>query len=247
MFEDFVSGISNLFGGGDKMQPQQDPQLQGAPAAAPAGGIIEENPKGGGGNLLQSLILGVGPMVLSRLMGAGDQKNIDKATKSIRGNAGVASKAGQAMVDRASQGKLTDAQQASVDAMKREQNARMQQRFAEMGIPVSTMQSQAANQVDTQAQELANKLINESFAQGISALGLGTTASQTLLTNAMKQKEDLAKTIGEVAKQIGMVMNTPEQKPGTQAGAQTQVPSEWGTWDPDEGVFAATSADPYAA
>jgi hypothetical protein len=241
MFDDFISGITGLFGGGDS-SGQQAPA---APAAPPASGIIAEKPRSTGGNLLQSLVLGVGPMVLSRLMGAGDQRNIDKATKSMLGNANIASKAGQALVDRASQGKLTDPQQAAVDKMKREHNAVMQQSFAKMGIPMSTMQAQAANQVDADAQEFANKLINESFQQGISALGLGTSASQALLASATQQKKDLAQTIGEVAKQIGMIMNTPEKK--TPTGTQTQVPSEWGTWNPEEGIFASNPADPYAA
>lgn len=251
MFDDFLSSIGSMFGAGDSSAKQ--------PAAGNVAGILPgewdwmdkkgkpgtPGQNGGGGDLLSSLILGVGPMVLSRIMGAGDQKNIDQSMKALKGNMGSATKAGQMMVDRASAGKLTDAQQASVDKMKSEQNARMQQRFAELGIPVSTMQSQAANQVDTNAQEFANKLINESMSQGLQALGLGSQTAQSLLASAMQSKRDLANTIGEVAKQIGMVWNTP-QRPDQQQ-QRTQVPSEWGTWNPEEGIFAATPADPYAA
>lgn len=197
----FMDTLGKLFGGGGGAQPEEQ-----------------------GGGLLSSLLLGVGPMVLSRLMGAGDQKNIDKTSQQLRRGARTASGAGQTMVDRASRGELTDPQKAAIEKMKREQNATMQQSFAKMGIPVSTMQAQATNQISQDAEAFAQKLINDSFEQGIKALGLGTTASQAYLSQAMSGKKELADTIGAVAKQIGMVMN---QKPAPPT-AEARVPTEWG-------------------
>lgn len=219
-FEDFISSIGSLFGGGGGGggEPQAQPATNMMPGDMPTGRDA------GGGNLLQSLILGVGPMVLSRLMGAGDQKNIDKTSQQLRRGARTASGAGQTMVDRASRGELTDPQKAAIEKMKREQNATMQQSFAKMGIPVSTMQAQATNQISQDAEAFAQKLINDSFEQGIKALGLGTTASQAYLSQAMSGKKELADTIGAVAKQIGMVMN---QKPAPPT-AEARVPTEWG-------------------
>ena len=211
--EDLLGSLGGIFSGGDA------PAAPAAQAPANSGGFDF-------GSMLGPLLIGGGSMLASKLLGRGMDKDITRAEKNIRGGANTASAAGQAMIDRASKGQLTDAQQARVDRMKAEQNAQWNQRFASMGIPMSTMQSQATNLVNTQAEELANKLINESFDEGIKALGLGQQSSQLLLSNAMKQKEDLAKTIGEVAKQMGMIFNTPGQKQPQQQ-AQTQVPIEW--------------------
>jgi hypothetical protein len=223
-FEDLLGSLAGMFGGGETPAP--------APAApSPSGGFAPQPDSGGFniGSMLGPLLLGGGTMLASKLLGRGEQKDIDKATKNIRSGANTASTAGQTMVDRASQGKLTDAQQARVDRMKAEQNAQWGQRFAQMGIPMSTMASQATNLVDTQAEELAGKLINESFDSGIRALGLGTQSSQVLLSNAMQQKKELASTIGEVAKQLGVIFNKPgagtPQQP--QPSANANVPIEW--------------------
>lgn len=233
-FEDLFSSLGSIFGGGGADQ---------AAAPAASGGFAPQPDSGGFdfGKMVMPLLLGGGSMLASKLLGRGEQKDIDRATKNIRGSANTAGQAGQTMVDRASQGKLTDPQQARVDRMKAEQNAQYQQAFAKMGIPMSTMAAQATNLVDTQAEELANKLINESFDEGIKALGLSTNASQTLLTNAMQQKKDLAATIGEIAKQMGMVFNTPQQQ--QQPTAQARVPTEWAlASDP----FAMEHSDPFA-
>lgn len=219
--EDLLSGI---FGGGES--PSASKGIM--PGDLPTSPRDSSGGDSGGfdfGKMLGPLLIGGGSMLASKLLGSGMDKDITKATKNIRRGGDTASAAGQAMVDRASKGQLTDPQQARVDRMKAEQNAQWSQRFAQMGIPVSTMQSQATNLVTTQAEELANKLINESFDEGIRALGLGTQSSQLLLSNAMKQKEDLAKTIGEVAKQMGMIFNTPGK---TGAPNATTVPAEWG-------------------
>lgn len=216
-FEDLLGSLANIFGGGDSSATSTPAPAPTAQAPADSGGFDF-------GKMLGPLLLGGGSMLASKLLGRGMDKDISRAEKNVRRGSDIASRAGETMVDRASRGELTDPQRARVERMKAEQNAQWNQRFAQMGIPVSTMQSQATNLVTTQAEELANKLINESFDEGIRALGLGQQSSQLLLSNAMKQKEDLAKTIGEVAKQMGMIFNMPGR---AAPAAVAAVPEEW--------------------
>jgi hypothetical protein len=172
-------------------------------------------------------------MLASRLMGAGDQKNIDKMTKNLKTGSNIGTDAGKLMVDRASQGKLTDPQQATVDRMKDTQNARWAQYMSSLGIPVSSSMVQAQNLVDTQATELANKLINESFEQGLKALSLGGTDANVLLQSAMKSKSEMAKTIQDMMAEVGRVLNQPGRgggQPGQPGGVQQQAQTAADTW-----------------
>lgn len=227
-FADLLGSLAGMFGGGD------------TPAATPGMTQPQQGGGGGMGDLFGALLSGPGTMLASRLIGRGEQKDIDKMQKNIRGSANTASAAGQEMVNRASRGELTAPQQASVDKLKAEQNARMQQRFAQMGIPISTMQTQAAGQVDQEAAAFAQKLINDSFQQGISAMQLGSTASQSLLNSAVQQRKDMADAIGGVTKEIGRIFggNKPTT-PGTPPTASASVPEEWRSteaarpWDED--------------
>src|SRR5882724_3821015 len=111
MFDDFISSIGSLFGGGDNAAQTSS----GNPPAQPQ--------QGGGGDMLSSILLGVGAPLLTKLMGAGQDKQINEATKNLQAGSDTAG-IGKALLDRASQGKLTDPQQEQVDSMKREQNAR---------------------------------------------------------------------------------------------------------------------------
>ena len=220
-FEDLLSGIGNLFGGSDSS------------SSTPAANTSQPTEKSGRGimDILMPALLGGGSMLASRLIGGANDKNINKMTKNLSSNANTSSGAGRAMIDAASAGKLTDPQQAAVDAMKREQNARNQQYLAQLGIPVSTAQVEMTNKVDQDALAFAQKLIDQSMQEGIQLTGLGNAASTQLLTNALKQKEDLANTIGEVAKQMGAVLNQPQQKPQAGppnvAGSIAQAANQW--------------------
>jgi hypothetical protein len=198
-FGDF---ISSLFGGDSSSTP--------APSTpAPSGG------SSGGGvmDLLMPALLGGGSMLASKLLGRGYEKDINKATKNIRTGANTATNQGNALVNAAAAGKLTPAQQAAVDQMKTEQNARNAQYLASLGIPVSTANVEMQNKTDQDALAFAQKLIDQSMQEGTALLGLGGTESTSLLTNAMKQKADLAAAISEIAKQMGLVLNQPTQKP----------------------------------
>lgn len=219
-FEDLFSGLGNLFGGGDSGQTQQtQPSGVGQPA---------------GGDLLSSILLGVGAPLITKLMGATQDKQINKGMGNLQTESNTATNAGKALIDRATAGKLTDPQQAQVDAMKKEQNARNAQYLASLGIPVSTANTEMQNQVDANAVKMANDLINQSFDQGIKAFGLVGPASQALITNAMKQRTDMANTISDVAKQVGMVMNQPgrTQQPTAQEAISSGA-QNWGEGDYD--------------
>jgi hypothetical protein len=249
--DDILGPIMGMFGGGGGgggLVPQQPaPQIPGTtPPTFPIPG------GGGGGNILGSLIMGVGAPLISRLIGGGDGGE-ETAMQRLMGIGKTGAQAGKTMVKRASRGELTDPQQAMVDRMKAEQNARWAQHMSNLGIPVSSSMVQAQNLVDTQATELANKLINESFEQGIKALGLAGTSSSQYLTNAMKQKEDLSKAIGEMMRQAGTVLN-PQAQPGTPAPGSniqqqaTTAAQAWGGggegdygWSPEE--YAATRTE----
>ena len=191
--------------------------IGGGPGPASGGGGT-----GGGGeataNPLASILLGVGAPLISKLMGSSEDKAINKATKNQQRISNTSTDIGTQLLQRAAAGQLTDPQQAQVDAMKKEQNAHNAQYLAGLGIPVSSSNAQYQNQVETNAVKLSNDLINQSFQQGISALNLGGPVNQQIIANAMKQREDLGKTIGEVAQEIGHVMNTPGQKTGQPAG-----------------------------
>jgi hypothetical protein len=234
-FEDL---IGSLFGGGNSSTPAisgatTPPQI---PVGSGGGGFAPTGNSGGGiMDFLMPALLGGGSMLASKLIGGGNDKNINKMTKNLSTNANTASGAGQAMINAASAGKLTDPQQASVDQMKREQNARSQQYLAGLGIPVSTAQVEMSNKTDQDALAFAQKLIDQSMQEGIQLTGLGNAASTQLLTNALKQKEDLANTIGEVAKQMGMVLNQPQQKveqPNV-ANSIASAANQWGAGDYD--------------
>lgn len=226
MFEDFFSSLGGLFGGSDSGGIPEGQTAQGGtniPQAGAPGG------QQGGGNPLMSLILGVGAPLLSRLMGdpsAGALKNLTKGSN-------VGTNVGTQLIKRASQGKLTDPQQASVDAMKAQEMARWNQYLAGLGIPVSTAMVQGQNEVDMKAQKLANDLINQSFTQGLDALKIGGSESNALLTQAMAQKKDMSQAIAEVAKQLGLILNQPQGSPGTTTNANARVPEAWGQPDPN--------------
>jgi hypothetical protein len=243
-FDDIMGSLMGLFGGGGgspspMAQPQQPPTppLGGTPPFMP-------QPGGGGGNILGSLIMGVGAPLISRLIGGGDGGE-ETAMRRLMSAGKTGAQAGKTMVKRASRGELTDPQQAAVDRMKAEQNARWAQHMSNLGIPVSSSMVQAQNLVDTQATELANKLINQSFEQGIKALGLAGTTSTQYLANAMKQKEDLSKAIGEMMRQAGTVLN-PQAQPGAPAPGSVQeqastAAQQWGAgdYDPYAGLYPA--------
>ncbi len=235
MFEDLFSSLGAMFGGGG----DSGGGIEASPNTPQAGTVFAPTEgKGGGGDLLTSLILGVGGPLISKLMGGGNDSMMNGALSNLQKSSNVGTNTGLKLIRRAGAGKLTDPQQAQVDSMKAEQNARWGQYLASLGIPVSTAMVQGQNEVDLKAQKLASDLINQSFDQGIKALGLGGTASTQLIANAMAQKQDLAKTIQDVAKQIGMVLNTPQQQaPGTGGGTPMlggiRVPAEWGNMEAD--------------
>ena len=197
MFEDIMGSLSGMFGGGDTAQPA-------------AAGMTQ--PQEAGANPLASILLGVGAPLLSKLMGRSTEKQITGAEKRMETAGKTGTSIGEELLKRAAAGKLTDPQQAQVDVMKREQNARASQYLAGLGIPVSTAMVQSQNQIDQNAVKFANDLINQSFQQGIQAMNLGGQANQQLLTQAMAQKKELSNTIGEVAGQIGQILNTPGRK-----------------------------------
>jgi hypothetical protein len=218
-------GLEDLFGGlfggggGDTTQSQQ--------------------PQEAGANPLASILLGVGAPLISKLMGQSTEKQITGAEKNLKTAGNTGTSIGEQLLKRAAAGQLTDPQQAQVDTMKREQNARNSQYLASLGIPVSTANVEMQNQTDQQALKMANDLINQSFQQGIQAMNLGGTASQQLLTQAMAQKKELSNTIGDVAKQIGQVLNTPGRKETPAVGAPNAVEEiasgaqSWGAGDFD--------------
>jgi hypothetical protein len=238
-FDDFISSIGSLFGGGGGADTSNPPF---APTQTPP---TVPQPGGGGGNILTSLLLGVGAPLISRLMGGGETKMIDQSMKNLSGIGKTVMPAGKRLIGRASKGELTDPQQAMVERMKAEQNARNAQYLSNLGIPVSSAMVQGQNLVDENATRLANDLINQSFDQGIKALSLGGTASAQTLQNAMASRADMAKTINDLAKQIGMVMNAPS--PGQPAGSGTvtsQASSAAqgfgaGEYDPYAGMFSS--------
>jgi hypothetical protein len=230
-FDDFLSSIGNLFTGGGG--PSTPPTSPGNPP-------IQAPPQGGGGNLLSSILLGVGAPLISRLMSGDETKMIDKSLGNLSTIGKTAMPAGKRLLGRASKGELTDPQQAMVDRMKAEQNARNAQYLSNLGIPVSSAMVQGQNLVDENATRLANDLINQSFDQGIKALSLGGSSSTQLLQNAMAQRADMAKTIGDLAKQIGMVMNAPPAgQPGSVTSQAGTAAQNWGVgdYDPYAGLF----------
>lgn len=217
MFEDLMNIFS---GGGDTAQPA-------------AAGMTQPSQEAGA-NPLASILLGVGAPLLSQLMGRSTEKQITGAEKRMETAGKTGTSIGEELMKRAAAGKLTDPQQAQVDAMKREQNARASQYLSGLGIPVSTAMVQSQNQIDQNAVKFANDLINQSFQQGLQAMNLGGQANQQLLTQAMAQKKELSNTIGDVAKQIGQVMNTPGRKEQPQQAMNpveeiAQGAQSWGT------------------
>lgn len=225
---DFITG-----GGSSKSPTPYD--SSGQPPASNS--FMPTNDSGGSDftKLIMPALLGGGSMLASKLIGGKNDKNIAAMQKNLKGNANTATGAGQAMINAASAGHLTPAQQAAVDEMKRGQNTRNAQYLSNLGIPVSTAQVEMTNKTDQDALAFAQKLIDQSMQEGISLTGLGNAASTQLLTNALKQKEDLANTIGEVAKQMGVVLNQPQQKT-EQPNVATSIASaanQWGAGDYD--------------
>jgi hypothetical protein len=219
-----------MFGGG------------GGGEGAAAGMTQDPNAGGAGANPLMSILLGVGAPVLSQLMGRGEQKQIDKATKNTQTAGNLGTSIGEQLLKRATAGQLTDPQQAQVDTMKREQNARNAQYLSSLGIPVSSAMVQGQNQIDQNAVKLTNDLINQSFQQGIQALNLAGPANQQIIQNAMKQRTELSSTIGEVAGEIGKVLNTPgrqQQQQAPQMNPVEDIASGAQSW-------GAGEYDPYA-
>src|SRR5262245_45492390 len=233
-----LSGLLNFFTGGGG----------GGGGGSPAPAQFAEQPQQKSwSDIFLPAALGGGAGLLGMLLNRGANKDIKSATKDISGISRTTIPAGRQMVERAAAGKLTDVQQAAVDRMKAEQMAKWNQYLSGLGIPMSSSQVQAANLVESQALEEANKFINESMRQGTELLGAGGTASQQLLTNAMQQKKDLSKTIWDVAAEIGRVINAP-QKPGQpQQGAQTTVPAELASVPGAPEQLAGPPEDPYAA
>jgi hypothetical protein len=238
-FEDFLSSLGGMFGGGGDQSQVKMEKPEPAASTGGASSFFPTNDSGGTDwtKLLMPALLGGGSMLASKLIGGSNDKNINKMTKNLSTSANTASGAGQAMINAASQGHLTPAQQAAVDQMKKEQNTKNAQYLAGLGIPVSTAQVEMSNKTDQDALAFAQKLIDQSMQEGISLTGLGNAASTQLLTNALKQKEDLANTIGEVAKQMGAVLNQPQQKPQVgQPDVASSISSgaqQWGMGDYD--------------
>jgi len=235
-----MAGLMDMFGGGDSGGGLMGMLggLLGGSGGGQSNMTQDPNAGGAGANPLMSILLGVGAPILSQLMGKGEQKQIDKATKNQQTIANTGTSIGEQLLKRAAAGQLTDPQQAQVDAMKREQNARNAQYLSSLGIPVSSAMIQGQNQIDQNAVKLTNDLINQSFQQGIQALNLGGPANQQIIQNAMKQRSELSSTIGEVAGEIGKVLNTPgrkeeQPKPPSTVDAISSGAQAWGEGDYD--------------
>ena len=229
----FMDMLGSLFSSGGGGQTTDKQGMGGS-----TGGLVEQ-PQQSSSPWWLPILMGGGGMLASKLIGAGDQKNINKMNKNLKSASNSAIGAGNTMVQRGAAGQLTDPQKAAVEQLKARENATMQQRFAQMGIPMSTMQAQASNQVEMDAEAFSQKLINDSFEQGLKALQIGTGASSTLLTSAMKNKSDMAQAIQEMMKETGRVMTAKPGQPGQSASGNVQqqaqtAGNQWpNTWEPD--------------
>jgi hypothetical protein len=84
-------------------------------------------------------------------------------------------------------------------------------------------------------------LIDQSLTEGANLLSLGGNESTALLTNAMKQKQDLAQAIGEIAKQMGLVLNQPQRGTPDTAQSIASGAQSWGAGDYDPYAGLITS------
>lgn len=222
-FEDLFSSIGSFFGGGSS----------GAPAAGGGGGAttaVAPEPQGGfdWGKLMMPILTGGAGMLASKLLGT----NTSKLQKQAASGNKTALNVGEQMVKDAAAGKMTPAQQAAVDKMKTEQNARANQYFANLGIPVSTSMMESQNKVEQDALAFSQQLIDQSMNEGLKALSLGQTGTMEYLKTAAAQNQNISKIISDVAAEIGRVLTQPN-KPGQGGGGQPSVPADWtdyGSW-----------------
>jgi len=198
---------------------------------------------GGGGGIMDAimpLLVTGGSALASHLLGAPINKAINQANNAQSQIVGATVPGAANMLKSAEAGNLTPSQQAAYDQAQRRAQAQVDQQFASMGIPVSTMKGQADAGVTEDMLALKNKLLGDTIAQAQGLLGVGNTAAQAQLNSAMQQKQDLAKTIGDVAQQIGIVLGT-NNAPAAQTPAIANVPTAW-TNPYDTGY----GSDPYA-
>lgn len=135
-------------------------------------------------------------------------------------------------------GTLSPGQQAQLDQLTNNTKNQLRQYFASIGQSDSTAAVQSLAQVDAQAQQMKQQMLDNALSQGLSALGIAAGPLNSVANYQLGQDKQLRDAFGNFATQVGTIFG----RQSAQTPAQgTQTPSNQTTTQPAEAI---SSTDP---
>jgi hypothetical protein len=146
--------------------------------------------------------------------------------------------AGTAKLTAASKGELTQPQQASLDQFRTQQREQWEQYFANAKISDSSTRQAVFQKIDEQALVMSNQFINETFQQGITALGLAQGPFAAIAQAQVQRDTALQEAIAN-AMNAWATMNASGGRVG--GGGGSADPSWTSIWQDLSGAFGTGS------
>lgn len=100
-------------------------------------------------------------------------------------------------------GQLSATQQASIDQVTQQTKAQLAQYFASIGQSDSTAAKQAMAQVDQQAMQMKQQMLDTALQQGLNAIGVASGPLQNVAQTQIGQDRALTQAFGNFASQLG--------------------------------------------
>lgn len=125
--------------------------------------------------------------------------NPSTITGAQQGTAGNLTSQGQSLLNSLNTGQLPAGAQQTLDQATASAKARIRSQYAGMGLSGSTMETQALNQVDQQAEAQKFQMIQDLVKTGITETQLGDQIYDSLLKSTLAQDQALSNSISRFA------------------------------------------------
>jgi hypothetical protein len=161
---------------------------------------------GGMGNIANLLKLGgAGMGVANMFRTSPTEAALEKGQKLQMKNAGIASKSGQSQLQQYTKGKLSSAQQASVDQFRNQNLAKWRQYLASAGISESSAMADIEANVNMQTAAYAQSLLQTNFENSMKSLGLAGNTLASAATSNLAQEKEISDAQAAAMKAIGEI------------------------------------------
>lgn len=208
---------------GTQPTPQTAPQAPGSPApqAAPAGGksVVQE--------ILAQMKANAVPLgILALGVGAANaQQRPMPSQEQMQGLSAEAQQTAQQLLQQYRSGTLSAGQAASLDQLTRQTKNQITQYFASIGQADSTSHQQALAQVDAQALQMKQQMLDSMLQQGLQAIGVAAGPLNNVAQYQMGQDAALRQAYGNFALAAGTMAGRSAGTPQTAVQQQPAQPA----------------------